>query len=322
LATLPYISAEDVRAALPWHTAIEGIEAALRAGVDPEGDGPRLFAPTPNGEFLIMPAKAPEVMGVKVLTISPENPERGLEKIQGTYLLFDSDTSAPLCVMDGIEVTAVRTPAITLTGLRALAAAAPAGDELPEAPEVLVFGAGIQGLNHIRAVRWAWPNARFRVVGRRPERIQALIETLAADGIEVADATGEVEAAVHAADIIVTVTSSTTPLFEGGWVRPGAIVASVGQHGLDAREVDAELVLRSDVVLESRTGMFREGGNIIPARSLEEWQERQPANLREAVRGEFTRAPGNPALYTGVGMSWEDLVLAGIVYGQVVGDAK
>jgi ornithine cyclodeaminase len=116
--------------------------------------------------------------------------------------------------------------------------------------------------------------------------------------------------------------SSTTPLFEGGWVRPGAIVASVGQHGLDAREVDAELVLRSDVVLESRTGMFREGGNIIPARSLEEWQERQPANLREAVRGEFTRAPGNPALYTGVGMSWEDLVLAGIVYGQVVGDAK
>jgi len=323
MSSIPYVSGPDVREALPWDVAIEGVEAALRGGVDPEADGPRIFAPTPNGEFLIMPATAPEVMGVKVLTVSPDNPARGLEKIQGLYLLYDADTSAPVCVMDGIEVTAVRTPAVTLIGLRALAAAAPAGEELPEAPTVLVFGVGIQGINHIRAAKWVWPDARFQVVGRRPERVQAAIEALAAERIEVADASDDVDASVRAADVIITVTSSSTPVFDGSLVRGGALVASVGQHGLDAREVDAELVQRSDVMLESRTGMFREGGNIIPARSLQEWQQLQPSNIRDAVRGEFTRTAGNPALYTGVGMSWEDLVLASIVFrGMKSGDSS
>lgn len=311
---LPYIDDESVRAALPWETAVEGIEAALRGGVDPENDGPRLFAPNPGGEFLIMPTSAPEVMGVKVMTISPANPDRGLEKIQGIYLLFDTDTGAPICVMDGKEVTSVRTPAVTVAGLRSLASAAPEGDELPESPEVLVFGVGVQGVNHVRAAKWAWPEARFRMVGRRPERIRAAIDSLAAEGIEVADATGDIESAVRSADVIITVTTTAEPLFPGEWVHGGAIVAAVGQHGLDAREVDAELVLRSDVVLESRCGMFREGGTIIPARSVEEWTEIHPVNIREAVRGEFLRTPGRPSLFTGVGMSWEDLVLADVVF--------
>ena len=58
MSSIPYVSGPDVREALPWDVAIEGVEAALRGGVDPEADGPRIFAPTPNGEFLIMPATA------------------------------------------------------------------------------------------------------------------------------------------------------------------------------------------------------------------------------------------------------------------------
>lgn len=316
MSTLPYLDGVTVRAALPWNVAIEGIEAALRGPVDPESDGPRLFAPTPHGEFLLMPATAGNAMGVKLLTVSPGNPERGLEKIQGVYVLFDADTSAPICVMDGIEVTAVRTPAITLAGLRALAAAAPAGEEVPAEPRVLVYGAGIQASNHIRAARWAWPAASFALIGRREARIRAAIDALAADGIRVEDATARSGDALREADVVITTTSSREPIFDGALVRDGAIVGAIGQHGLDAREVDATLVHRSDVVLESRAGMFREGGNIIPARSVEEWRELQPATLRDAVRGEFTRTPGKPALYTGVGMSWEDLVLANIVFRE------
>lgn len=314
MSTLPYFDAATVRSHLPWDVAIEGIEQALQKSVDPEADSPRLFAPTPQGEFLMMPASTSQLMGVKVLTISPHNPERGLEKIQGTYLLFDSDTSAPLCVMDGTEVTSIRTPAITLAALRAMAAAAPEGEELPASPEILVFGVGVQGKNHIRAAHWAWPQAHFKVVGRNPQRIKAAIGELNAEGIQVEDATEVMESAIQHADVIITVTTSSTPLFDGNLVRSGAIVAAVGQHGLDAREVDAELVVRSDVMLESRSGMLREGGDIIPARSAKEWEEIHPSNLQDAVRGNFTRTPGKPALFAGVGMSWEDLVLASIVY--------
>ncbi|WP_233548633.1 ornithine cyclodeaminase family protein [Galactobacter valiniphilus] len=295
---------------------MDGLESALRGGLDPEVDAERLFSPTPHGEFLLMPAVAEATMGIKVLTVSPGNPERGLEKIQGSYLLFDAETSAPLAVLDGLELTAVRTPAVTLTALRSLAAAAPEGDALPAAPEVLVFGAGIQALNHLLALAWCWPGARFGVVGRRAERVAALIAGAAQAGVGVSDRGTDVERAVRGAHVIVTLTTATTPLFDGGWVRPGAIVAAVGQHGLHAREVDHALVLRSDVLVEGRGSALREAGDLIPARSAEEWVRLAPPNLADAALDRLRRRPGAPALYCGVGMSWEDLVLASLVHGS------
>lgn len=250
--TLPYFDAAAVRASTQWPTAIAALERALLDSVDPEEDSPRLFSPAPGGEFLIMPATGRKYSGVKALTVAPGNPERGLEKIQGIYLLIDSDTLAPLAAMDGTELTAIRTPATTLLAVKHIIAAAPDGG--PEAPRVLVFGAGVQALNHLRAASAVFPEASFAVVGQRPERVEALIAQLAEEGIEVRSASA---AEVSSSDVVLCTTSSRTPLFDGGLVAPGAVVAAVGQHGLDAREVDAALVLRSDVVVE---GERRLGG--------------------------------------------------------------
>ncbi len=307
--TLPYFDAAAVRAAAPWTTAIAALERALLDGVDPEEDSPRIFSPAPGGEFLLMPGIGQRYSGVKALTVAPGNPARGLEKIQGIYLLLDSDTLAPLAVMDGNELTAIRTPATTLLAVKHLLAAAPGG--APETPRVLVFGAGIQALNHLRAASAVLPAASFAVVGQRPERVQILVEQLASEGIEVRPASA---AEVSSADVVLCTTSARTPLFDGDLVAPGAVVAAVGQHGLDAREVDASLVLRSDVVVEGRASAWREAGDLIPARSVEEWKTIRPANLRELVKGEFERTPGRPCLYAGVGMAWEDLVTAALVY--------
>ncbi|MEA5455877.1 ornithine cyclodeaminase family protein [Sinomonas sp. JGH33] len=312
---LPYFDAAAVRAAAPWTTAVAALERALLDGVDPEEDSPRLFSPAPGGEFLIMPAAGRAYSGVKALTVAPGNPARGLEKIQGVYVLVDSDTLAPLAVMDGTELTAIRTPATTLLAVTHILAAAPGGagvpDSAPAAPHVLVFGAGVQAFNHVRAAHALLPGSSFAVVGRRSERARELVATLAAEGIAVRE--GSVAEVPHS-DVILCTTSSRTPLFDGALVAPHAVVAAVGQHGLDAREVDATLVRRSDVVVEGRASALREAGDLIPARSAEEWQEVRPANLRDLVRGGFERTPGRPALYCGVGMAWEDLVTAALVY--------
>lgn len=307
--TLPYFDAAAVQAAAPWATAITALERALRDDVDPEEDSPRLFSPAPGGEFLLMPAVGRHYSGVKALTVAPGNPARGLDKIQGIYLLVDSDTLAPLATLDGTALTAIRTPATTLLAVKHILAAAPDGG--PAAPRVLVFGAGIQALNHVRAASAVFPEASFAVVGQRAERVQALIQQLAAEGIEVRSASA---AEVSHSDVVLCTTSSRTPLFDGGLVAPGAVVAAVGQHGLDAREVDSALVLRSDVVVEGRASAWREAGDLIPARSVEEWKDIRPANLRELIKGEFERTPGRPCLYAGVGMAWEDLVTAALVY--------
>lgn len=313
--SLPYFDSTAVRAAAPWTTAVAALEHALLNGVDPEDDSPRLFSPAPNGEFLLMPASGQRYSGIKALTVAPANPVRGLEKIQGVYLLFDSDTLAPLATMDGNELTAIRTPATTLLAVKHILASAPEGaprsHESTERNRVLVFGTGVQALNHLRAAHAVLPEASFAVVGRRPERVTALIGQLAAEGIEVRPGS---QADVPDADVVICATSSRTPLFDGGLVAPGAVVAAVGQHGLDAREVDAGLVLRSDVVVEGRASALREAGDLIPARSAEDWEAIRPANLLDLVKGAFERSPGKPCLYAGVGMAWEDLATAAVVY--------
>ncbi|WP_087872756.1 ornithine cyclodeaminase family protein [Arthrobacter globiformis] len=310
---IPYFDATAVRAAAPWATAIGALEQALLSVVDPEEDSPRLFSPAPNGEFLLMPAMNRQYSGIKALTVAPANPDRGLEKIQGVYVLFDSDTSSPLATMDGNELTAIRTPATTLLAIKHILASTPgaAAPVTPGATRVLVFGAGVQALNHLRAAHALLPEASLAVVGRCPEKVTALITQLAAEGLEVRRGA---PAEVATADVVICATSSRMPLFDGGLVAPGAVVAAVGQHGLAAREVDAGLVLRSDVVVEGRASALREAGDLIPARSAEEWKAIPPANLRDLVKGEFERAAGKPCLYAGVGMAWEDLVIASLVY--------
>ncbi|PSS43208.1 hypothetical protein C6401_13415 [Arthrobacter woluwensis] len=307
--SLPYFDAAQVRARAPWRAAVDALAAALREDVDPEQDGPRVFSPAPGGEFLLMPASGARYSGVKALTVAPGNPARGLEKIQGVYVLYSSDTLAPVALLDGTELTAIRTPAVTLLAVTRILAATPGG--APESPRVLVFGAGVQALNHLRAAHALLPGARLGVVGRSEDRVRVLVETLAAEGVDVAARSA---ADVGTADVILCATTSTTPLFDGAAVAPDAVVAAVGQHGLDAREVDAALVRRSDVVVEGRASALREAGDLIPARSAEEWQRIRPANLRDLVVDGIARTPGKPCLYAGVGMAWEDLVTAAMVY--------
>lgn len=314
---IDFFSADEVRELLTFETAIHALEAALRDGLSPEDDGPRLFADAPKGEFLLMPAQSQSFSGVKALTIAPENPERGLEKIQGLYILYSSDDLSPVAVMEGACLTAIRTPAVTLTAIRHLARLAPEGAKIGTDPHIVLFGAGTQALGHVHAALVDFPDATFEIIGRRPERVTALIDALAADPATAhvrAVASTDRDAAVAKADIIITMTTALEPVFDGSLVKPSAIVAATGTHGLDAREIDDALVTRADIAVEGRGSARRENGNLATAFDDEAWETRPPANLQDLVRGNFTRTPGRPAFYTGVGMSWEDLVCASAVY--------
>lgn len=313
--SLPYYDAEAVARALPFDRTMRAIEEALRADIDPELDGPRLFADAPDGEFLLMPAQSARFSGLKALTMAPNNPERGLEKIQGVYVLFSSDTLAPVAILEGSSLTAIRTPAVAISAVRQLAALAAPGDELPASPRVLVFGVGVQGRSSILATRAAFPTANFEVIGRRPERIEELRAALAAESISITHRE-DVDDAVSEADILILATTASTPLFDGSLVKNNAIIAAIGTHGYDAREVDDTLVARADIVVEGLASAQRENGNLHTFFTEDSWQTRPPASVRDLARGEVTRRAGHPALYTGVGMSWEDLVCAIVVFEE------
>lgn len=312
--TLPYIDAAALRALVPPASAVAALEEALRGGQDPELDSPRLFAPLDAGEFLLMPAQSARYAGVKVATVAPGNPAKGHPKIQGTYLLLDGSFLTPLCSMDGAELTLIRTPAVTAMALKHLLALRGA----ESAGAVVVFGTSLQADRHIEALRAVSGIASLVVVGRRAGAARELADRWVARGLSARPGDAD---DVAGADVVVCATSSAEPVFDGSLVGDSAVVAAIGSHGLDAREIDPALARRAEVVVEGRASALREAGDLIPARPAKEWAERGLATLSDLVNGRFAPEAGKPLLYTGVGMSWEDLVVAGRAHELFTGKA-
>lgn len=320
MIAVPLLDAAEIAAALDRVGAVEAIEAALGDGVDIEADAPRLFSPLTSGEFLLMPTESPEHAGIKVVTIAPRNTQRGLPKIQAWYLVFDAGTLSPVAILDGAHLTTLRTPAVTAVAIREILRADPRGPK-ERIDALAVLGSGPQAEAHVRTLVDLLPVGVVHVLGRTHTRVADMVQRLQADGI---DAAAGDRRDLRGADVIVTATSSTHPVLERGDVSERAVVAAIGAHGIDHRELAADLVADSDLVVEARASAFRENGNLLGARDLESWQAGAQAvtNLRELVAGSFLRREDHPSVYTGVGMSWEDLAVVAKILRSAIDAAE
>lgn len=272
-----------------------------------------------------MPAESADHAGVKVATVAPGNPANGLPKIQAWYLVFDAATLSPVAILDGTSLTTLRTPAVTGAAVRALLRSDPRGAR-DRIDRLAVLGSGPQAEAHVRTLADILSVGRVDVVGRTPERVRACVDALASAGI---DARVGSRSDLPLADVIVTTTSSAEPVVDLADVAPNAVVAAIGAHGADARELGADLVRAADVVVEARASAWRESGDLLLARPADDWRrEGRVANLRELVAEGIRRREGVPAVYTGVGMSWEDLAVVERVLdtirtqGTEIGDGR
>ncbi|OUM44717.1 hypothetical protein B8W73_02485 [Arthrobacter agilis] len=282
--------------------AITALEQALRDGLDPEGSLPRSSVPLARGSFLLMPSEHGRYAGVKVLTVAPENHKRRLPKIQGHYLLFDSDTLRPLVLIDGVSLTAIRTPAISALAIHHLAPT--------RAVSLLVFGTGPQALYHVRAVAAVRELTTVTVVGRSQTTTEGFVDRLRAEGHDARHGTAT---DVGTADVIACCTSAREPLFDGSLVSDHAVVVAIGSHEADAREVDDVLVARSLVYVEDVQTALREAGDVIIGIEHGAITREDLQTLSDLVRHGATPRRG-PAFFKSVGMGWQDLVTASVVY--------
>jgi len=309
VSALPFLDAAAVAALSPLE-AVDALEAALRAGLDPDADPPRQAVGTEAGEILIMPSASRGAAGVKLVTVAPGNPDRGLPRIQGVYALFDPATLAPAALVDGIALTNLRTAAVSALAVRHLAA--------PRARRLLVFGTGAQGWAHVGALRAVAPDLeRVDVVARDPARLRAFVARVQDEpGLEARAASPD---AARDADLIVCATTARAPLFDGALVRAGATVVAIGSHEPAAREVDATLAGAATVVVESRGSALREAGDVIAAIDAGVLDADALVPIAALVRGDAAAAPGRPRLFKSTGMAWEDLVVAAAVYARATG---
>lgn len=278
--------------------AIDALRSSLLSGLDPGSCPPRSVIPVTNGQLLLMPAEWGAYIGVKVVSAAPANSLRGLPRIQGSYLLLDSETLSPLAVMDGIALTSVRTAAVSAVAADALA--------VPGAATLLIFGTGPQARAHLEALRCIRPIRDVVVIGRDTDRARAFADA-------VGGRVGTAREVAHA-DIVVCCTTARAPLFDGFLLSAWATVVAIGSHEPDAREVDETTVGRSTVVVETVSVALREAGDVIQAIRAGAIDPGALVDLAALVRGGHEICAERPRLFKGVGMAWEDLVVAATHY--------
>ncbi len=300
---LPIYSADDIARVVPYATAVEAIEEALRGSVDPAQDPARTFVEVDRGQLLLMPSSGGGYAGVKLATVAPDNPARGLPRIQAVYVIFDASTLAPIALLDGTALTTLRTPAVSAAAARALTS--------ERIDRLVVFGSGPQGGGHVEALGAIRDIGSVRIVGRDRAKAAALCEDLVGKGFDAS--VGAVDD-VREADVIACATTSPTPLFDGQLVRDDACVLAIGAHTPDQRELDSGLMGRSTVVVEDHAAARREAGDVVLAAADGVLDIDDTLSLRAVVRGDVRIADGCPTVFKGTGMSWQDLAVASAAY--------
>ncbi|RPK89944.1 MULTISPECIES: ornithine cyclodeaminase family protein [Streptomyces] len=292
--------------------AVAAVREALAGGLDPDGDVPRAVVPLAHGQGLLMPSEYGGWFGVKVATVAPGNAARGLRRINATYLLHDSATLRPVALLDGVALTTLRTPAVSVAAcLERLRALADGGGE----PRLVVHGAGPQGEGHVAAVRAHVPVADVTVVTRRGGPVPRWADR------HLAAADGGVAALVRRADVVVTATSAREPVVDGRLVRDGAVVLAVGSHEPDARELDSELMGRATVLVESRATALREAGDVVMAMREGTLAPDALVTLADLTGPRAVAVPaGRPLVVKTCGMGWQDLVVAIAAYRRKAGN--
>ena len=223
-------------------------------------------------------------------------------------MLFDAETLRPTHLLDGVALTNLRTPAVSV------AAVLPWLNLIDEPLRVVAFGGGPQGLGHLETIAAVHPVASAAIVVRRPDRVE-LPAALSSTRVLAVDDPAEADL-LEQAHLVVCATTARTPLFDSQRLGDRAIVVAIGSHEAEAREVDARFCARACVVVEDRQTARRECGDVIQAIAEGALDPDDLVPIRDVARG--TRAPATePVFFKGSGMSWQDLVVAEAVLARL-----
>jgi len=244
-----------------------------------------------GGFFGAMPAVG-EAVGLKIVTFYPGNADRGLPTHLAVIQLFDPATGQLMVTMDGRLITEMRTASVSAAVVRKTIA--------PDARVLAVLGTDVQAHVHVAAMTHLQAFDEIRVWGRTTEKAEAFAEAVGGRAMSA-------EEAARGADVVVTATASKTPVLEGAWLKPGAVVAAVGWNTVDGRELD-DAAMTNVVIVESWSGTSSESGNLRGSGAA------IFAEAGELLSGRKAIEPGSTVIFDSVGMACEDVATAKLIW--------
>lgn len=318
------ISAEEVDRCLDFSGLVETLREGFRQGaVQPvrhhhtverlDGAASTLLLMPAWSDFVAAGTSEGGHIGVKIVTVSPDNNRVGKPAVQGLYLLLDGRTGEPQALIDGQRLTLWRTAAASALAAGYLAR--------QDAASLLVVGAGALAPFLARAHASVRPIRRIRVWNRTWSNAQKLVHRLTADGFD-AEAVSDLDAAIGEADIVTSATISSEPLIRGELLRPGTHVDLVGGFTPAMREADNDAVQRARLYVDTRAGATKEAGDIVqPLADGTIIHDDIVADLFELARGEKRgrESADEITLFKSVGAALEDLAAGIAVYVKAAG---
>ena len=308
------VSASDINRLLDTPTLIAAIREAFAGAVTaPVRHHHTIPRPGADATLILMPAwqdGAGGFIGVKVVSVFPDNAARARPSVMGAYLLIAGDSGEPLAVLDGVALTLRRTAAASALAAEALAR--------PEARRLAMIGAGALAPHLIAAHAAVRPIREVVIWNRTAATAKRLAAALSRPDLNVT-ASDNLEAAVRDADVISVATLTSEPLVRGGWLKAGAHVDLVGAFTPAMREADDDAIRRARVYVDTRAGM-RESGDIAGPLASGALDENGIAgDLYDLARGtaQGRRSADEITLFKSVGNAVEDLAAAVAVWRRL-----
>jgi ornithine cyclodeaminase/alanine dehydrogenase-like protein (mu-crystallin family) len=295
-----FLNEEQVRQCLRMADLIPAMEKALidfSAGkvTQPVRSVIKVDVAAATGFLGLMPALTPDGLGLKTVTFYPSNADRGIPTHMATIFLVDPETGTPLAIMDGRLITEMRTAAVSAAATELLAA--------PDSRILAILGSGVQARSHVEALRLVRPFEEIRVWSLTKKHADQFANEFGATAMSAEKAVGD-------ADVIVTASSSQTPILKGGWLKPGCHVNAVGACRPDWREMD-DNAMRNVLFVDSREGAMKESGDVILSGAT------IYAELGEALAGKIPTRANETTIFKSLGMAAEDIAAALLVYRSV-----
>ena len=301
-----FLTEEDVGGLLTMDVALEAVEHAFK--LQAEGlatNNPRTRLRLPTGAFNLMSAASPGlgVMGLKAYAVARGNPTRFHVQLSST------ETGELLALIEASKMGQIRTGAATGVATKYMARR--------DASTVGVIGAGYQARSQLEAVCGVRNIRSVKVFSRTPEHREGFASEMGGALDIPVTAVDSAEACVEGSDVVITITSSSTPVLNGDWLAPGTHVNAAGANHWMRRELDDEAVRRAKVIVTDDVDQAKaECGDLIYPieRGISRWEEVR--NLSEVIAG---RAPGRTAdeditLFESQGLALEDIAVGKRVY--------
>jgi len=219
----------------------------------------RLSIPGGEALSLFMPAfvssQEENALAIKVVSLFPSNPPRGLAYIQAAVLVFDPDTGRTVALLEGSSLTAIRTGAAGGAAIDLLAR--------KDSQIVAVFGAGAQGRTQLEAACIARKIKTVYIFDRNVDKAQSFADKMKSRTIEDIRVAKNSKEAIENADIICTATTSTQPVFNDADLKAGTHISAVGSYTPEMQEVPAGTLTRAKIFVDSRSAALEEAGDLI-----------------------------------------------------------